>query len=126
MYQFDVPLRVRVGKKWFSCSLNTYRNAHHHILNQAKLEFGKQIQQKVFALPQMDKIKIHYEFFYIDKRVHDLDNSLSIIAKFVSDCLVNAGILKNDDYLHITQISASFGGIDKVNPHCQIIIEEVN
>ena len=124
-YQLDVPLRVKVGKKWFACSMNNYRNAHHHILNQAKIEFQKQVQQQVFALPQMDKVKIHYEFWYQDKRVHDLDNSLSVIAKFFSDSLVDAGIVSNDDYHHISQISASFGGLSKDNPHCRVTITEV-
>ena len=125
MYEINVPLRVKVGKKYVALSLNVYRNCHHHILNQAKIEFQKQVQQQVFALPQMDKIKIHYEFWYQDKRVHDLDNSLSVIAKFFSDSLVGAGILSNDDYHHITQISASFGGLSKDNPHCRVTITEV-
>ena len=121
----NVPLRVMVGKKWFACSMNNYRNANHHILNQAKIEFQKQVQQQIFSLPQLNKVKIHYEFWYQDKRVHDLDNSLSVIAKFFSDSLVGAGILSNDDYHHITQISASFGGLSKDNPHCRVTITEV-
>jgi len=125
VYEINVPLRVMIGKKWFACSMNNYRNAHHHILNQAKIEFKKQVQQQIFSLPQMDKIKIHYEFFYADKRVHDLDNSLSVIAKFFSDSLVDAGILSNDDYHHITQISASFGGLSKDNPRCMCTITEI-
>ena len=125
MYEIVVPLRVKVGKKYVALSLNVYRNLHYHLLNQAKIEFQKQVQQQVFSLPQMDKIKIHYEFFYVDKRVHDLDNSLSVIAKFFSDSLVGAGILSNDDYHHITQISASFGGLSKDNPRCVCTITEV-
>ena len=121
----NVPLRVMVGKKGFACSMNNYRNANHHILNQAKIEFQKQVQQQIFSLPQLNKVKIHYEFWYQDKRVHDLDNSLSVIAKFFSDSLVGAGIIKNDDYHHITQISSTFGGICKDNPKCICIITEV-
>jgi Holliday junction resolvase RusA-like endonuclease len=125
MYELNVPLRVMVDKKWFACSMNNYRNTHHHILNQAKIEFQKQVQQQIFALPQMDKIIIHYEFWYQDKRVHDLNNSMAVISKFFEDSLTGAGIIKDDNYLYIIGSSNSFGGIDKRNPRCQITIIEV-
>ena len=125
MYELNVPLRVMVGKKWFACSMNNYRNAHHHILNQAKVVFQKQVQNQIFALPQMDKIKIHYEFWYQDKRVHDLNNSMAVISKFFEDCLTGAGIIKDDNYLYVIGSSNSFGGIDKINPRCVITIEEI-
>ena len=125
MYELNVPLRVMVGKKWFACSMNNYRNAHHHILNQAKIVFQKQIQYQIFALPQMNKIKIHYEFWYQDKRVHDLNNSMAVISKFFEDCLTGAGIIKDDNYLYVIGSSNSFGGIDKINPRCVITIEEI-
>ena len=124
-FVIEVPLRVMVGKKWFACSMNNYRNAHHHILNQAKIEFQKQVQQQIFSLPQMDKIKIHYEFWYQDKRVHDLNNSMAVISKFFEDCLTGAGIIKDDNYLYVIGSSNSFGGIDKMNPRCHITITEV-
>jgi Holliday junction resolvase RusA-like endonuclease len=125
VYELNVPLRVMVGKKWFACSMNNYRNTYHHILNQAKIEFQKQVQQQIFALPQMDKIKIHYEFWYQDKRVHDLNNSMAVISKFFEDSLTGADIIKDDNYLYVIGSSNSFGGIDKMNPRCQITITEV-
>ena len=125
MYEVNVPLRVKVGKKYIALSLNVYRNLYHHILNQAKIEFQKQVQQQIFKLPQMDKVKIHYEFWYQDKRVHDLNNSMAVISKFFEDCLTGAGIIKDDNYLYIIGSSNSFGGIDKLNPRCVILIEEI-
>ena len=125
VYEIIAPLRVKVGKKYVALSLNVYRNLHFHLLNQAKIEFQIQVQQQIFALPQMDKVKIHYEFFYVDKRVHDLNNSMAVISKFFEDSLVLAKIIPDDNYLFITGSSNSWGGIDKLNPRCLIQITEV-
>ena len=124
-FVINVPLRIKVGKKYVALSLNVYRNCHHHILNQAKIEFQKRVQNQIFALPQMNKIKIHYEFWYQDKRIHDLNNSMAVISKFFEDCLTRADIIKDDNYLYVVGSSNSFGGIDKKNPRCCITIEEI-
>jgi aminopeptidase-like protein len=125
MYELNVPLHVLVGKKVIRLNLNHYRNMNYHILNQAKIQFQKEVQQQVFALPQMNKIKIHYTIYYKDKRKFDLDNIVSVIAKFTQDALVENGIIKEDDYTIIVGSSNSFGGIDKLNPRCSIQITEV-
>jgi len=125
MYELNVPLHILVGKKVVRLNLNHYRNMNYHILNQAKIQFQKEIQQQVFALPQMSKIKIHYTVYYRDKRKFDLDNIVSVIAKFLQDSLVGAGIIEDDNYTIIIESSNSFGGISKNNPRCLVQITEV-
>lgn len=68
--------------------------------------------------------KIDLTFFWYCKNKHrDKDN---IIAgqKFVIDGLVEAGIITNDGWEQIGNISHSFE-VDKENPRVEIFIEEV-
>jgi len=125
MYELNVPLRVMVGKKWFPLNLGDYRNSHYFTLNSAKKIFDIQIQNQLCLLPKLTKIKVHYEFFYSDKRIHDLNNNMSVVSKFFEDSLVLAKVIPDDNYLFIIGSSNSFGGISKDNPRCQITITEV-
>jgi Holliday junction resolvase RusA-like endonuclease len=125
MYEINVPLRVMVGKKPFMLNLNTYRNAYYQILNQAKKNFKELIKPQLHKLPVLGKITIHYTIYYKDKRKFDLDNIVSVIAKFFQDALVENGIIEEDNYTIVIGSSNSFGGISKDNPRCTIHITEV-
>jgi len=125
VYELIVPLRTMVGKKWFSLNLNHFRNAHYQILNQAKKNFKELIRPQLHKLPILGKITIHYTIYYKDKRKFDLDNIVSVIAKFTQDALVENGIIEEDNYTIVIGSSNSFGGISKDNPRCQITITEV-
>ncbi|NTW91265.1 MAG: RusA family crossover junction endodeoxyribonuclease [Erysipelotrichaceae bacterium] len=114
-----------VGKKPFMLNLNTYRNAHYQILNQAKKNFKELLKPQLYKLPILGKITIHYTIYYKDKRKFDLDNIVSVIAKFTQDALVENEIIEEDNYTIVIGSSNSFGGISKDNPRCQITITEV-
>ena len=124
MYEITVPLRVMVGKKPFMLNLNTYRNTHYQILNQAKRNFKQAIKSQLNNLPPLNKITIHYTIYYKDKRKFDLDNIVSVIAKFFQDALVENGIIPEDNYTIVIGSSNNFGGISKDNPRCVIQITE--
>lgn len=81
--------------------------------------------KQVSALPVMKKISITYTLYPGNKRLCDLDNILSIIAKYFQDTLVELGKLPEDNYLFIPETLFRFGVIDKNNPHCKIKIEEL-
>lgn len=40
------------------------------------------------------------------------------------DLLVDAGILADDNWFVVPQLKLRFGGKDKINPRCEIIIYE--
>jgi Holliday junction resolvase RusA-like endonuclease len=49
-----------------------------------------------------------------------------VITKFTHDALVEFGILEDDNYNIVTEITYRFGGVDKDNPRCDVTIEECN
>ena len=126
MYKIISPLRVLVTKsKYFTLNLNQYRNTNHFTLNNAKIQYGKDIWDQIKMLPVFNKISIEYVVYPRDNRLFDLDNVTSIHAKFFQDCLVGLGLIADDSYLYIVSSKTSFGEVDKLNPRVEILITEV-
>ena len=59
-------------------------------------------------------------FFNGDNRRHDLDNQCSSIL----DTLVKTGVLEDDDQKHVEAIQLQYGGHDKMNPRCEVFLDE--
>lgn len=69
--------------------------------------------------------KISYTIFYPTKRKFDVDNIGAVVGKFTHDALIEAGVLEDDNHTYISDINYVFGGIDKENPRCDVVIEEI-
>lgn len=122
MNKITVPLQIQVGKKKVSLNLNTYRNLHYHLLNQAKINFKEEVLSQIIQLPLISKCNLTYTFFFPDKRERDISNYGSVISKFFEDSLVELNILEDDNYTFISEVTYRFGEIDKLNPRCEITI----
>ena len=108
------PIYVTIkSNKRFSLNLNVYRNAHHYILNDAKVEYARIMKSLLEGIPSCQKISIEYVLFLNTKRKTDTNNILSIVDKFFSDCLVSNNIIEDDNYEKIISTTFIFGGIDK-------------
>ena len=46
----------------------------------------------------------------------------SIIDKFTCDALVKAGVLADDSYDEIDKVVYKFGGVDKADARCELVI----
>jgi hypothetical protein len=127
VHQINVPLQVPVTKlpKYFALNLNQYRNTHFHVLNKAKVVFKELISDDVIKLPEMHKIRLELTLYPKTKRLCDLDNVLSIVAKFTQDVLVTLGKIPDDDYTCIPEIVFKFGIVDKYDPRVEIKIFEL-
>lgn len=73
-------------------------------------------------LPKMGKIDLKITWYCKDKR-KDKDNIL-VGIKFILDGLVEAGIIKNDGWKEVGDITPKFE-IDKHNPRIEVLISEV-
>ena len=127
--EFDVPLFLTLGvrkQKNHWLTLNNYRNWQFHLNNNLKIEFKKQLKHLKGTTKLKGVFSIEYVFFYPDKRLRDIDNSLSVVSKFTGDALVELGILDDDNYKSLKQVIGSFGGIDKVNPRAKVIIRKID
>lgn len=95
---------VMVGGKRFALNLNTYRNAHHMILNKAKINFKNEL---LLTYPELlklkfNKVKITYIIIPHDKQLFDTKNIESIVDKFFCDALVESGIIPDDSYTYVS------------------------
>lgn len=124
MYVVKVPLRVLVTKvKWFTFNLNYYRNTHYQVTNKAKKLYKEDVTDQIMSLPRFAKIHIEFRLYPKTKRLCDLDNILSIHAKFFLDSLVSCGKLLDDTYINAPMIDFRFGEIDKENPRVEVTIK---
>ena len=123
-YKISVPLRVHVGGKnpWFPLNLNRFRNSHFHVLNKAKKQFASEIALECSQMPCIERCHIHYTIYPMNKRMFDLDNPVSIQAKFFQDVLVETKRIIDDNYNIVVSSSNSFGSIDNDSPRCEIEI----
>ena len=126
MWTISLPLSVPVSKrKNFSLNLNIYRNAHHMVLNKAKTTFTNQILNQLKRIPQQSLISLTYIVFLPNQRKTDISNIGSVTDKFFSDALVEAGVIPDDNYTYLNQVSFLFGGVDRVNPRVDVTIKPV-
>lgn len=105
-------------------SLNVYRNAHYYQLNKEKETWEKVVAVSVQEqqIKKVERCRITFEFYFKDKRKHDPDN-YSASAKFLLDGMVKAGVLDDDNFSVIEELSLKQGGISK-EPYILIHLED--
>lgn len=128
-----IPRKTKEDKK-FMLNMNTFRNAHHMTMNQAKIEWKGVVAHALDSMDSEDKKYFYdmakppfiftYTAFAGDGRKFDLANILPAVQKFTDDALVEIGELKDDNYHIIGAINYRFGGIDKGNGRVELEIEE--
>ncbi len=122
----SVPTKVRqTKKKFFHLNLNVYRNAHHRVLSKAKVDWDELVAPTLAHLPVFDRIRISYILFTGSAQECDIMNVVSIVDKFFCDSLVKAGKLPDDNYNHVINTISGFGGIDRLNPRVDVVIESL-
>jgi len=123
-----LPIYIRMGKKKadrFSLNLNTYRNAHFHILNQAKGKFEQIVASRIGHLPTIARTDLTYTLFFGSKRAIDIANICCIVDKFFSDTLVSQKKLIDDNMSIISDINYRWGGVDKLNPRVEVTLSNI-
>jgi len=69
------------------------------------------------------KFRFKYTITSANQRKFDIANMLSIIDKFACDALVKAQIIQDDDFKQIKEVVYRFGGVDKDDPRCELVID---
>lgn len=122
--QIELPLEVYYSKKKkFILNLNNYRNAHYRVLATAKKLYSENLQASLKGIkPFTEPVVLEYTYFAKSKRRLDVSNPCSIIDKFTCDALVKAGVLADDSYNEIDKVIYKFGGVDKSDARCELVI----
>ena len=126
LIKFNAPMYIELGKKKpkkIPMNMNWYRNAHFRTNAAVKKLFKEQLRLDFYQITA--PVKITYTFYYQSNRRQDIGNSLAVVSKFTEDALVDFGVLKDDDYNNVVKVVGIFGGIDKDNPRCEVVVEEV-
>jgi hypothetical protein len=121
-----IPRKTKEDKK-FVMNINSYRNTHHIVLNDAKKQMAEYVISVLRDLEWRFKppLRFTYTVFPGNGRKFDLANVLSVVQKFTDDALITAGLITDDNYKVVRSTNYRFGGIDKVNPRAELMIEEM-
>ena len=79
-------------------------------------EWHKQALQQLIGKPKIHEPHISLVFFAGDNRKFDLTNK----AESIMDTLVDAGLISDDNYSVISELTLKFGGVDKGQARCEI------
>tara|TARA_R100000322_G_scaffold165406_1_gene130731 strand:+ start:460 stop:843 length:384 start_codon:yes stop_codon:yes gene_type:complete len=125
--KIDLPLEVYYTKnKKFILNLNNYRNAHYRTLSNAKKIYADNLVDRISHPKYEEPVVLTYTYYAKSKRRLDVSNPCSIIDKFTCDALVKAGVLEDDSSKQIKKVIYKYGGIDKENPRCELVIKKID
>tara|TARA_R110000751_G_scaffold255714_1_gene355255 strand:+ start:368 stop:763 length:396 start_codon:yes stop_codon:yes gene_type:complete len=126
--KIDLPLEVYYSKKKkFILNLNNYRNAHYRVLSISKKLYSDNLVPRLKDFPSYSEpVSLMYTYYARSKRRLDISNPCSIIDKFTCDALVKAEILEDDSFKQIKEVVYKFGGVEKDNPRCELVISKIN
>ena len=117
--------RKTVKDKRIALNMNTYRNLHHRISNDAKKAYSEAIREQLEGLSIQTPVEVTYKVFKASKRRLDKMNVISVVSKFLLDSITEYGCWEddNDDYVKTETILPT--ELDRENPRVEINIKEI-
>jgi Holliday junction resolvase RusA-like endonuclease len=117
--------RKTVKDKRIALNMNTYRNLHHRISNDAKKAYSEALREQLKDLYIQTPVEVTYKVYKASKRRLDKMNVISVVSKFLLDSITDYGCWEddNDDYVKTETILPT--ELDKENPRVEIIIKEI-
>ena len=117
--------RKTVKDKRIALNMNTYRNLHHRISNDAKKAYSEALREQLKDLSIQTPVEVTYKVYKASKRRLDKMNVISVVSKFLLDSITDYGCWEddNDDYVKTETILPT--ELDRENPRVEIIIKEI-
>jgi Holliday junction resolvase RusA-like endonuclease len=117
--------RKTVKDKRIALNMNTYRNLHHRISNDAKKAYSEALREQLEGLSIQTPVEVTYKVFKASKRRLDKMNVISVVSKFLLDSITEYGCWEddNDDYVKTETILPT--ELDRENPRVEINIKEI-
>ena len=117
----DLPRKTKKDKRVY-LNLNTYRNLHYIVSNQAKKMYLETIREQVDGKVIQTPIEITYRVYKQSKRRLDKMNVVSIVSKYLLDALTELGCWEddNDDFVKTETILPT--ELDRDNPRVEIML----
>lgn len=107
-------------------NMNTYRNLHFLVNNQAKKIYASEIHKYIVDRTIKTPVTVEYRIYKKSKRKLDKMNVIAVTSKYMMDALSEAGVWPddNDDFVKTEVIYPT--RIDKENPRCEVKISFIN
>jgi hypothetical protein len=119
----SLPLLVQTSlNNILILNINNYRNAHHQVLNKAKIKFKEEIKK---INRKFKQFKLIYTLYANNNRSCNTNNICSIVDKFFYDALTKAKIIKDDSYKYLIESTFKWGCVDENNPRGEVQIIKV-
>jgi Holliday junction resolvase RusA-like endonuclease len=120
----ELPRKTKANKKVY-LNMNTYRNLHHRISNDAKILYKELLREQLQDLTIKTPVEVTYKVFKKTNRKLDKMNVVSVVSKFLLDAITEykCWIDDNDDYVKTETILPT--ELDKINPRVEITIKEI-
>ena len=117
--------RKTVKDKRIALNMNTYRNLHHRISNDAKKAYSEALREQLRNLTIQTPVEVTYKVYKGSKRRLDKMNVISVVSKILLDSITDYGCWEddNDDYVKTETILPT--ELDRENPRVEIIIKEI-
>ena len=117
--------RKTVKDKRIALNMNTYRNLHHRISNDAKKAYSEALREQLRNLSIQTPVEVTYKVYKGSKRRLDKMNVISVVSKFLLDSITDYGCWEddNDDYVKKETILPT--ELDRERPRVEIIIKEI-
>lgn len=121
--------RCKTKKKNFYLNLNSYTQVAKNVYgrNATKKMYAELIQSNISHLkPITGQFKVTYIIYRDYKRkpvLFDLDNVGAIVSKYFMDAIVNAGIVVDDNYNYMKEVTIKYGG--KGETRAEVELEEI-
>ena len=120
----DLPRKTKKDKRVY-LNMNTYRNLHHRINNDAKILYKELLKDQLQDLIVKTPVEVTYKVFKKTNRKLDKLNVVSVVGKFLMDAIVNYGCLPDDsdDYIKAETILPT--ELCRENPRVEVTIKEI-
>ena len=117
--------RKTVKDKRIALNMNTYRNLHHRISNDAKKAYSEALREQLRNLSIQTPVEVTYKVFKASKRRLDKMNVISVVSKFLLDSITEYGCWEDDNDHYVKTETILPTELDRENPRVEIIIKEI-
>jgi Holliday junction resolvase RusA-like endonuclease len=117
--------RKTVKDKRVALNMNTYRNLHHRISNDAKKAYSEALREQLEGLSIQTPVEVTYKVYKGSKRRLDKMNVISVVSKFLLDSITEYGCWEDDSDDYVKKETIMPTELDRENPRVEIIIKEI-
>jgi len=120
----DLPRKTKKDKRVY-LNMNTYRNLHHRINNDAKIRYLEAVREQLDGLSILTPVEVTYKVLKGSKRRLDKMNVVSVVSKYLLDAITECGCWEDDNDEFVKKETILPTELDRENPRVEIIIKEI-